>query len=92
MTGTQGWSQVVVQAEFDWTGTPDGLFSVVSKRLHALEWNSVSVKPGSKAIWSNQLTNGSTAKVALTPGALGEPHWEFVAPLAPPVGKGASGC
>ena len=33
MAGTQGWSQVVVQAGFDWTGTPNGLFSLVGEHL-----------------------------------------------------------
>jgi hypothetical protein len=91
MAGTQGWSQVVVQAGFDWTGTPDGLFSSVGEHLYALGWNRVSIRDptDSEAIWSKRLTNGSTAEANLSPE--GEHYWEFVA-LAPPVGKAASGC
>ena len=91
MSGTQGWSQVVVQGLLDWTGTPDGLFSLVGKHLHVLGWNTVSINEPTEAIWSKRLTNGSTAQVMLNLSPLGEPHWEFIA-LAPPVGKAASGC
>ena len=95
MPGTQGWSQVVVQAEFDWTGTPDGLFSLVGEHLDALQWNRVSIRnptfSAPEAIWSKRLTNGSTATVMLSLDVVGQPHWGFVA-TAPPVGKAASGC
>jgi hypothetical protein len=91
MAGTQGWSQVVVQAGFDWPGTPDGLFSSVGEHLHALGWKRVSIRDptDSEAIWLKRLTNGSKAEANLSPE--GESHWEFVA-TAPPVGKAASGC
>jgi hypothetical protein len=92
MAGTQGWTQVVVQAEFGWRSSSTSLFSRVGARLKAFGWSTVPDKAypiGSEAIWTKYLTNGSKASVDLS--SLVAHHWEFVA-LAPPVGRAASGC
>lgn len=87
--GTQGWSQVVVQGSFRWTGSHDALFVKVGSGLEVLGWHRTPTSGQDEAIWKKRLDNGSTATAVLSP--LGDPEWEFVA-LAPPVGKAASGC
>jgi hypothetical protein len=91
--GTQGWSQVVVQAMFDWTGSGDALTTEVGDHLHALGWSSVPIRDSTdfEAMWSKRLPNESKANATLNLSATGPPHWEFVA-LAPPTGKAATGC
>jgi len=89
--GTQGWSQVVVQGSFHWTGSHEALFVKVGSGLGVLGWHRTPIPGQNEAIWKKRLDNGSTATATLNLSPLGDPEWEFVA-LAPPVGKAATGC
>jgi hypothetical protein len=91
MAGTQGWSQVVVQAGFTWSGSTADLFGHVGARLQSLGWKAdpTGVVSDPQARWSKQLRNGSMAQVSLE--AQLPSQWEFVV-VAPPAGRAASGC
>jgi hypothetical protein len=91
IAGTQGWSQVVLQAAFRWPGTSQALMARVGARLVALGWRQAIAPDEVQAGWMKRLDNGSTATAMLNLSPLGPPSWEFVA-TAPPVGKPASGC
>jgi hypothetical protein len=89
--GTQGWSDVVVQAGFSWSGTSDALIASVGSRLTALGWQQAFAPSAIEAGWRKRLDNGSTAGAMLNLDPTGPPGWEFVA-TAPPLGKAPSGC
>jgi hypothetical protein len=95
MAGTQGWSQVVVQAGFTWTKGFAALVSYMDPRLTKLGWSAVRYKrvsyPPSQN-WIKTLRNGSRASVNVSQG-LGDlsSHWQLDA-VAKPVGKAAGGC
>jgi hypothetical protein len=92
MAGTQGWSQVGLQASFHWGGSHEELFAKVSSGLSSLGWLRTSIpRSANEAMWKKHLDNGTTATVVLNLSPLGDPSWEFVV-LAPPAGKAASGC
>lgn len=94
MPSTIGWSPVVVQAGFQYTGVPSALFALLSTRLARLGWASPARPPGSPPqnppgdTWFRRLDNGSRASASLTEGP---GTWSFVV-QAPPAGKAASGC
>jgi hypothetical protein len=95
IAGTQGWSQVVVQAGFIWWRGLGALETYVNPRLKKLGWQPVkekrpSIPPDEQ--WIKILKNGSTARLSVEHG-LGEfsHHWQMDA-LANPIGKRAGGC
>jgi len=98
MAGTQGWSQVVVQAGFQWSEGLPALVASMDGRLATLGWSPTAGAspsgPSSTVIvptgrWTKTLRNGSPAVLTVTDE--GGSHWQLVA-LAEPVGKAASGC
>jgi hypothetical protein len=91
MAGTQGWSQVVVQGSFRWSGSHDALFEKVDAGMTAIGWHQTPVRGPDEAMWKKRLVGGSTATAMVDLSPLGDPDWEFVA-LAPPAGQAASGC
>lgn len=91
MAGTEGWSQVVVQAGFSWSGSSSSLIFQVGAHMVKLGWNLVATLSTSQAQWSRSLSNGTRAVASLDLDPTGPPWWEFVV-QGPPVGKAASGC
>ena len=95
IAGTQGWSQVVVQAGFKWTKGLSDLVSHMDPRLKKLGWSTVvqpqTSNPPSQS-WIKTLSNGSRAHLSVSQG-LGtySSHWQLDA-IAKPVGKAAGGC
>jgi hypothetical protein len=90
--GTGGWSDVVVQGFFQWSGSHGGLISKVGTRLNALGWHQTVILDNTdEAIWKKMLNNGSKATAMLSLSPLGDPRWEFNV-QAPPVGTPATGC
>jgi hypothetical protein len=89
--GTQGWSQVVVQAGFIWSGSAADLFGHVGARLRSLGWKAdpIGVASEPSAWWSKRLLSGSAAQASLESSL--PSRWEFVV-VAPPAGRAASGC
>ncbi len=93
--GTQGWSQVVVQAGFTWTKGFSTLISYMAPRLTKVGWSLVehprpSIPPSQD--WTKTLSNGARADLNVqqfqgTPSS----HWQLDATTRP-VGKAASGC
>jgi hypothetical protein len=91
IAGTQGWSEVVVQGSFRWTGSHDALFAKIDSGLSTLGWHRSQIPGTDQAMWKKRLDNGTVANASVNLSPLGDPNWEFVA-LAPPVGHAASGC
>jgi hypothetical protein len=90
--GTQGWTQVVVQARFGWSQGQSALIAYIRPRLAKLGWSADDLPPqGSSPSgfgWTKMLTNGTKAELSVTPeGGI----WEVVA-LGQPIGTAASGC
>jgi len=95
IAGTQGWSQVVVQAGFEWTKGYSALVSYMDPRLIKLGWSAVAQPRASNPPsqnWTKTLSNGSRADLSVTQelGTLSS-HWQLDA-IAKSVGKSASGC
>lgn len=95
IAGTQGWSQVVVQAGFKWTKGFSALVSYMDPRLARLGWSAVeqpqtSIPPSQN--WFRTLNNESRAIVSVSQdmGAYSS-YWQLDA-TAKPVGKAAGGC
>jgi hypothetical protein len=92
MPGTQGWSQVVVQAGFQWNRGLLALVAYMDPRLARLGWSVVPPPdPSSPPIgeWIKTLGNATRATVTISHEGL--PVWQLVA-TADPIGKAASGC
>jgi len=92
MPGTQGWSQVVVQAGFRWDRSEQALVSYMEPRLTKMGWSVMAqVRPSNPPgqIWFKTLNNGTRASLSVSKE--GSSTWEFVA-TGKPVGKAASGC
>ncbi len=93
--GTQGWSQVVVQAGFDWGHGLASLVSFMDSRLSKFGWSAMketrpSNPPGQ--IWFKTLSNGTRASLSITrESSPPDSYWQLDA-IAKPVGKAASGC
>lgn len=89
---TRGWSQVVAQTNFDWSGSPQQLVDIIKSRMQALGWSfSPATDNGLPAgQWTKTLTGGTTAGTALGVEAGGS-AWTLLA-IAPPVGRPAAGC
>lgn len=92
IAGTQGWSQVVVQAAFRWRKSPKALFAEMNQRLIRIGWShgasQKSSPPGHQ--WTRRIWNGTKADLTVDK----EPSsslWQLDA-VAPPVGRAASGC
>jgi hypothetical protein len=95
IAGTQGWSQVVVQAGFRWTKGLKALDSYMDPRFAMLGWSAVSQPRASNPPsqnWIKTLNNGTRAHVNVQEG-MGSysSHWQLDA-IAQPVGKAAGGC
>jgi hypothetical protein len=91
MTGTGGWSQVVVQAGFAWSGSTVALTDYMNSTMVRHGWTvGPSAPPGAQQEWSwtKQLNGEVTAQAQLMQEG---PDWQFTA-TAPPIGTGASGC
>jgi hypothetical protein len=91
IAGSQGWSQVVLQAGFAWSGGSSALLSQVQARMSELGWNQSGTATATEAQWTRPLDNGSDASASLDLSPTGPPWWEFVA-TAQPVGKAAGAC
>lgn len=93
--GTQGWTQVVVQAGFRWKGSLGALVPFMHGRLTELGWTVVHESrpqdpPGQS--WTRTLANGSRANLNVTQeGGPTSSKWQLDA-TANPVGKAGSGC
>jgi hypothetical protein len=95
IAGTEGWSQVVVQAGFRWTKGLSALDSYMNPRLAKLGWSAVpqqrASNPPSQS-WIKTLDTGSRAHVSVSQGmGTYSSHWQLDA-IAKPVGKQAGGC
>jgi hypothetical protein len=95
IAGTQGWSQVVVQAGFRWKKGLSALVSFMNPRLKELGW-SVASRPSSSnplsMSWTKTLKNGSPAPLNVTQeGGPTSPTWQLDV-IANPVGRHATGC
>jgi hypothetical protein len=93
--GTQGWSQVVVQAGFTWTKGFSTLISYMDPRLTKLGWSLVAHPPPSdppSRDWTKKLNNGAKADLNIEEfqGNLSS-HWQLDTTTRP-VGKAVSGC
>ena len=95
IAGTQGWSQVVVQAGFKWTKGLSALVSYMEPRLKKLGWSIVAHSRASNPPsqnWVKTLSNGSRANVSVSQGfGAHSSHWQLDA-IAKPVSTPASGC
>ena len=95
IAGTQGWSQVVVQAGFVWTKGLSALVSQMDPRLAVLGWTAVtplqtSIPPSRD--WTKTLNDGSKAHVSVSQGdGAYSSHWQLDA-MAKPIGKAVTGC
>lgn len=92
MAGTQGWSQVVVQARFQWSTGFGNLVAYMDPRLAKLGWSVVQPRDPTgppTGDWTKALSNGTRADLNISEA--GPPVWEFVA-TAQPIGRAASGC
>ena len=93
--GTEGWSQVVVQAGFHWTGGLPSLVDHMDPRLTPLGWVEVPQPPSvypPTATWAKSLRPGGNGVLSVTEeGGTGSSNWELVA-TGHPVGRAASGC
>ncbi len=92
VASTMGWSQVVVQAGFQWNNGLPALVAYMDPRLGKLGWSAV--RPSDPASpptgeWIKTLSNRTRAQLSISEE--GPPVWEFVA-IAAPIGKAGSGC
>jgi|GEM_PF-2212856 hypothetical protein len=91
--GTQGWSQVVVQAGFHWTRGLPQLVARMAPRLAELGWKGVRQPPTSgTATWSKPLRTGGDGFLSVS--SEGDPSpsfWQFDV-TGDAIGKAASGC
>ncbi len=90
---TRGWSSVVVQVNFDWTGPPQQVIALVDQKMQALSWargpsGESDFLPSQE--WDKQLTNGTTAHtdLAVSPDPK---SWTLIT-FAQPQGGQVSGC
>jgi hypothetical protein len=88
--GTFGWSDVVTQIGFSWSGTPSALIGYANAKLTRLGWDSYvptieSGVPGGS--WTKRLKNGTEARTQLSVDADGS-GWTLIA-QAPPRGPRA---
>ena len=95
MTGTQGWSQVVVQSRFQWSEGLPALVAYIGPRLGKLGWSPKlepqASNPPSQA-WTKTLGNGKPAYLNVSEeGGSMSSVWQLDA-LGDAVGKAASGC
>lgn len=92
IAGTQGWSQVVVQAAFRWRKSPQALFAAINGRLIRIGWghgaSQNSSPPGYQ--WTKRISNGTKADLTVDK-EFSSSLWQLDA-VAPPVGRAASGC
>ncbi len=93
--GTQGWSQVVVQAGFHWNSGLPLLVAHMDPRLAKLGWK-VFPQPSTAypptATWAKTLGTGGHGFLGVTQeGGMNSSDWELVA-TGDPTGKAASGC
>lgn len=89
-SGTFGWSDVVTQVGFSWSGTPSALLAYANAELTRLGWSAYSPTTENGVLggsWSRTLNNGTMARAQLgiEPGGR---SWVLVA-QAPPLGPRA---
>jgi hypothetical protein len=93
MTGTQGWSQVVVQSRFQWGQDLPALLAYMEPRLAKLGWSAApEALPSSppNQNWTKTLTTGTRADLIVTQeGGTTSSVWQLVA-QGDPIGKAAS--
>jgi len=93
--GTQGWSQVVVQAGFHWKNGLQLFVARVEPQLATLGWTVFPQPPTAyppTATWTKHLANGGRGFLDVTQeGGTSSSNWELVA-TGDPAGKAASGC
>jgi hypothetical protein len=93
ISGTQGWSQVVVQARFQWGRSVSALIAYMNPRLFHLGWTPMpEALPSnpSSVNWTRMLDNGTRANLIVTQeGGPTSALWQFDA-LGQPIGKSAS--
>jgi hypothetical protein len=92
MPSTRGWTNAVVQVNFDWKGSAEQLISLVNRNIVAVGWGNFTSAvenfvPG--GAWTKQLTKGATAHAIL--GIEPDSTWTLLA-QAPPTGHQATGC
>lgn len=93
MTGTQGWSQVVVQSRFQWSQDLPALVAYMEPRLAKLGWSAepqaLSSSPPNQN-WTKTLTTGTRADLSVTQErGTTSSVWQLVA-VGDPIGKAAS--
>jgi hypothetical protein len=92
-SGTQGWSQVVVQSRFQWNRGLPALITFMQSRLSKLGWSAmpqplVSYPPSQN--WTKTLNNGTRAVLNVTQeGGTNSSVWQLNA-IGAPLGKAAS--
>lgn len=97
MAGTFGWDNVIVQAGFEWKGTPAQLFELLNQRLLRVGWESSHLVAGARnplydyAVWSGPLPSGIRASIDVNPQQDDAHQFLFVA-SAPPVGRRVKVC
>ena len=92
-SSTRGWGDVVVQVNFDWSGSPQQVLMTVDQNLQARGWTrtlggQLNFEPAQS--WEKQLSNRTTAGASLSSEPDGK-TWTLLAE-ALPEGKRASGC
>jgi len=93
MAGTQGWTDVTMQAAFTYTQSSGSLSEQMGRRLAVLgrETSPVPPTPQDQMAWTKKLPSGAKATISVQEVLGSSSAWELVA-QAPPAGKAASGC
>jgi hypothetical protein len=93
MAGTQGWTEVTVQAEFNSYQEPSQLGNEMGKKLAALGWKRETIPPTSQnqMMWTKTLRSRARATISVQQALGSSTAWEFVA-QAPPAAAAAHGC
>jgi hypothetical protein len=92
IASTRGWSLAVVQVNFQWSGSPQQVISLVDRKMQAIGWArgqnaEENFLPAQE--WTKQLADGKTAYTHLE--AEDPKSWTLIT-FAQPEGKQASGC
>ena len=93
MAGTQGWTDVTMQAAFTYNQSPGSLSEQMGRRLAVLGWETSPIPhtPQDQMVWTKKLSSGAKATISVQEVIGSSSACEFVA-QAPPAGKAASGC
>lgn len=90
---TRGWSQAVVQINFNWNRSPQEAIDLVNKKMQSIGWTlgpkgQENFLPAQE--WDKQLSNGTTSYTHLEAEPGGE-SWNLIS-FAQPEGKRVTGC